>query len=309
MAVKYFGQFLLDKRIVTREDLLRAITLQEQKNLKLGELSVAIGCITQLQGRTNLKLGELATAMNTFVRATIGNALDTPFLSEMKLGEMLNEMSILARNQLNEVVSRQKKTHLYIGQSLVQVGAISTEQLYQYLEEYKADQARYASGHIEIPVVITNRATWEMTADLTYKMISDIIQLPITPGKCQAISEASTNFMMAAMDLTGDVEARYIISVSERLQRVVAKAILDKETIDCESAEVLEDTVMEFVNVVCGNVAAKCSQMGKVVNISPPVAIRSNACGMPIPPGQIGLCFPIDVGESEKMELILIIKS
>jgi CheY-specific phosphatase CheX len=113
---------------------------------------------------------------------------------------------------------------------------------------------------------------------------------------------------MAAMDLSGDIDARFIISVSRELQKSVAKAILGETSVDDEPAEVLEDTVMEFVNVVCGNIAAKASQSGKIVSISPPLSIRPDADGLPVPAGYAGLCFPILVGEGETMQLLLFVR-
>ena len=147
-----------------------------------------------------------------------------------------------------------------------------------------------------------------MIADLTCKMITRVIGLPFRAGKCQTVTMVDGNFMMAALDLTGDVEARYIISVSERIQKEIAKAILREESVDAEPVEVLEDTVMEFANVVCGNVAAKASQMGTVMNISPPVALHPPATGLQVPSDSLGLCFPIHVGENDRMEMILFIK-
>ncbi len=47
MAVKFFGQFLVEQGIVTSEALLNAINLQDKNNLKLGEMAVAMGLITQ----------------------------------------------------------------------------------------------------------------------------------------------------------------------------------------------------------------------------------------------------------------------
>jgi CheY-specific phosphatase CheX len=79
--------------------------------------------------------------------------------------------------------------------------------------------------------------------------------------------------------------------------------------VDGEPVEVLEDTVMEFVNVVCGNVAAKASQMGKILNINPPVSIHATPGGVPVPADHKALCFPIHIGDGDKMELILFIKN
>jgi CheY-specific phosphatase CheX len=287
MAVKFFGQFLVEKNLVSRDALLKAIELQEEKNLKFGEMAISMGYVTE---------------------ADIERAHNAQMSKDLKLGDLLVEMGVLTPEQMNEVFTRQKNTHLYIGEALVQVGALSSDNLLQYLNDFKADQALYVSDRIELPAGVDNTMIWEMTADLTYKMITRVLDLQFRPGKCQTIATAGSNFMMAAMDFSGDVEARYVISVSESVQKDVAKAILREESVDGEPAEVLEDTVMEFVNVVCGNVAAKASQMGKMININPPVTINPPAEGVPVPAGHIGLCFPIHLGEDKKMELLLFVK-
>ena len=288
MAVKFFGQFLVEKSIVTRESLIRAIDLQDQNNLKLGEMAVSMGYITQ---------------------ADIDRAHNAQMSKDMKLGDLLVEMGFLTINQLNDVITRQKNTHLFIGEALVQVGALTSDELQQHLAEFRDDQAQYVSDGIELPDGIANSKIWEMTADLTYKMITRVLNLPFRPGKSVLTTAINSNFMMAAMDLSGDVEARYLISVSEGLQKTIAKAILREESVDDEPVDVLEDTVMEFVNVVCGNVSAKASQMGTILNINPPVAIRPPDSGLPIPSGHTALCFPIHISDGEKMELILLIKN
>jgi CheY-specific phosphatase CheX/mannitol/fructose-specific phosphotransferase system IIA component len=288
MAVKFFGQFLVEQGLVSRDALISAIDLQDQKNLKLGEMAVSMGYITQ---------------------ADIERAHNAQMSKDMKLGDLLVEMGFLTLTQLNDVITRQKNTHLYIGEALVLVGALTSENLQKHLADFKADQAQYVSDGIELPPNIANSKIWEMTADLTYKMITRILDLQFRPGKCFISDALAPNFMMAAMDFSGDVEARYLISVSEGLQKSVAKAILHEKSVDSESTEVLEDTVMEFVNVVCGNVAAKASQMGVIMNINPPVTIHPPAAGLPVPEGHTALCFPIHIGDGDKMDLILLIKN
>jgi CheY-specific phosphatase CheX len=148
-----------------------------------------------------------------------------------------------------------------------------------------------------------------MTADLTYKMVTRVLDLKFRPGKCALAASISHNYMLAAMDFSGDVEARYLVSVSESLQKSIAKAILSEDSVDQEPVEVLEDTVMEFINVVCGNVAAKASQMGVIMNIDPPVTIHPSADGLPIDEHITALSFPIHIDDGDTMELILLIKN
>ncbi len=99
-------------------------------------------------------------------------------------------------------ITRQKNTHLYIGEALVQVGALTSEELQKQLDAFKADQAKYVSNGIELPITSANNNIWEMTADLTYKMITRVLDLQFRPGKCVLATAIPPNFMLAAMDLS-----------------------------------------------------------------------------------------------------------
>lgn len=288
MAVKFFGQFLVEKGVVSRNDLLQAIELQERKNLKLGEIALELGYVG---------------------RADIDRAHHAQLSRDMKLGDLLVEMGCLTLPQLNEVVTRQKNNHLYIGEALVAVNAITADQLREQLEVFRLDQAPYATDRIELPAGIPDSAIWEMTADLTCKMIRRMLDLPFRAEACRTATSLGNNFMMAAIDMSGDVEARYLLSVSEEVQKAIARAVLREESVDNEPVEVLEDAVMEFVNVVCGNVASKASQMGTIIDINPPVTVHPPATGLTVPDGRTGLCLPIHLVEGERMELALFIRN
>lgn len=287
MAVKFFGQFLVEQGAVTSEALLHAIELQERTNLKLGEMAVAMGYITA---------------------EDIERAHAAQLSKDMKLGDLLVELCILSPSQLQEVIDRQKATHLYIGEALVKVGALTPENLETYLAAFKADQAPYVADRIELPDWLANRDLWETTVDLTYKMITRVLGIQFRPGKCQEVSQLAANRMIAGMDFSGDATARYLLSVSENQQKTIAKAVLKEECVDTEPLEVLEDTVMEFVNIVCGNVVAKASQSGTTLEINPPITIHPPLNGLPVPDGYRALLFPIHINDNEVMELGLFIK-
>lgn len=288
MAVKFFGQFLVEQDAVTGESLLHAIELQERTNLKLGEMAVAMGFITQQD---------------------IETAHSAQLSKDMKLGDLLVELGFLSPKQLEEVIAHQKATHLYIGEALVKVGALTPEKLEQYLEAFKADQAPYVANRVELPAWLNeNTAAWEMTVDLTYKMITRVLGIQFRPGKFVEASVLSSNHMIAAMDLSGDLSARYLLSVSAGIQKTIAKAILKEDNVDHEDDEILEDTVMEFVNIVCGNVVAKASQMGVTLDINPPITLHPSSDGLVVPDNYRCVVFPIHVGDDEVMEMALFIK-
>ena len=193
MAVKFFGQFLVEKGAVTREALLAAIELQDKTNLKLGEMAVKMGLITQ---------------------ADIVRSHNAQYSKDIRLGDLLVEMGLLTSQQLLDVVEHQKKNHLYIGEALVQVNALTSEELQLQLAAFKADQAQYVSDRIELPPGLSNPAVWEMTADLTFKLITRVLGMNFRCEESRIISTIEASDLMAAMDFEGDVEARYLLSVS-----------------------------------------------------------------------------------------------
>jgi CheY-specific phosphatase CheX len=284
MGVKFFGQFLIEKGVITSADLQRALILQEQKNLKIGELALKLGLLTQ---------------------ADIIRAHNSQLSKDMKLGDILLEMGILGQEQLSDLLVRQKNSHLYIGEALVLAEAISSIELERQLEAFQEDQAVYASEQIEFPLQFGNSDIWGMAVDLTYKMITRVLGLRFRTENGRPVEAVPPAFMTAAMDFSGDLNGRYMLSVSAGLQKSIARIMLHEDSVENEPAEVLEDTVMEFVNVVCGNVAAKASQDGVIMEISPPVTLAPFAEGVPLADGCRAVCFPIHIEDGELMELII----
>lgn len=288
MAVKFFGQFLIEQDAITHEALLHAIELQEHTNLKLGAMAVQLGYITTQD---------------------IETAHTAQLSKDMKLGDLLVEQGFLTETQLNEVITHQKATHLYLGEALVKIGALTPDKLDHYLAAFKADQAPYLADRIDLPAWLAdNQSLWEMTVDLTYKMTTRVLGLQFRPGKFVESTIVASNHMIAAMDIDGDLTARYLLSVSADLQKIIAKAILKEEDVEDESDEILEDTVMEFVNIVCGNVVAKASQAGATLDISPPLAIYPPEQGLEAPAGFRCVIFPIHVNDAGVMEMALFVK-
>lgn len=114
----YFGNYLLNRGLVTSEQLKDALDLQNSVHLKLGVLAVNAGYMTpaqvseihQLQQKVDKKFGELA--------------IESGYLNEEKLEGLL---------------STQKQGHLLLGQALVDRDHLSLEQLHEAFEAYKRD--------------------------------------------------------------------------------------------------------------------------------------------------------------------------
>ncbi len=286
MAVKFFGQFLIEKGAVTRTDLLKAIDLQERTNLKFGETVVEMGLMTAVE----------------IARVHQGQRSE-----DLHFGEMAVKLGILTEAQVQEILTRQRNSHLYIGEALVKVGALSEHELESYLKEFKDDQLAYIAEKIEIPAGVQHKPIWEMVADLTYKMLTRVAGMSIRTGPCTVIDKLPKRPIIAEMGFSGSVSARYMLSVSENTRSLVAKAILDEESVENETVEVLDDSVKEFVNIVCGNIAAKAAQLGHSIDITPPEMRDCEKSGLDVPENHTGLMFPIYLSDGEVFELSIFI--
>src|SRR6266702_8142669 len=104
MAVMFFGQYLVEKNIVSREHLLQAIELQDAVNLSVGATAVAMGILTEVD----------VERINQAQRS-----------EDLRFGDLAVKLGLLIDEQFQQVLARQKSSHLYIGEALVRVGGIN----------------------------------------------------------------------------------------------------------------------------------------------------------------------------------------
>lgn len=108
MAAKFFGQFLLEKGVISSAQLLRALDVQRTSNPALGELAVAHGMITEAQAaginerqrREDRRFGDIAQAMGLLTDVEVGQLLDEQKSRRRMFGEILVDEGFLSREQL-----------------------------------------------------------------------------------------------------------------------------------------------------------------------------------------------------------------
>lgn len=287
MAVKFFGQFLLEQGAVSNDKLLQAIDLQEKTNLKFGEMALSMGLITEA-GIDKVHLAQQR--------------------EDLRFGDMALKLGVISAEQMQQVLTKQKNSHLYIGEALIEVGALEAGQLEPLLAAFKADQAVYQVEKVSIPAGVPSPEIWEMFADITFKMLTRVADIAYKAGPSEVVSVLGKNDVVAVMAFNGTVSGRYFVSVSSDIQRMIARAILREEDVSGEPAAVLDDTVMEFANIAFGNIAAKAAQMGQSIEISPPEVFHGSAGDIAVPPGQTGLRFPIFIADGKKAEMAVFIQ-
>lgn len=287
MAVKFFGQFLVEQRVVSSDQILQAIQLQEKRNLKFGDMAIQLHFVTERQMETAHKAQRR---------------------EDLPLGDMLVKLGFITNFQREAVIARQKAQHLYIGEALVEIGALDHARLEHYLNEFKLDQAAYVTDDIEMPAEVPHVDFCRFCADITYKLLKRMAGVRHRPAPAQVVDALEGNDVVVSMNMLGTVNAMFIVSVSRAIMSAIAKSVLEESDVSGEPDEVLVDTVKEFANVVLGNVVAKAQIKGYKVEIVPPELLEVGDGLIAVPEGMVGVYFPVVVPDGARCEFALFVQ-
>ena len=90
MAVMFFGQYLVEKGVVSREVLLQAIELQESVNLSVGAVAISMGLLTEAD------VERINQAQRT---------------EDLRFGDMASKLGLLNQEQFQQVLTKQKNNY------------------------------------------------------------------------------------------------------------------------------------------------------------------------------------------------------
>lgn len=122
MYTQFFGNYLLEKDIITTEQLLDALQEQSKVHLKLGTLAIHEGYMTA---------GE------------VDNIIIMQTHQDKKFGELAIEEGYLTEEQVNALLEAQKPDYLLLGQALIEKGILTNTQFENILIEYQSDNEIY----------------------------------------------------------------------------------------------------------------------------------------------------------------------
>jgi len=281
MGIQFFGEFLLDRWVITRGQLLEALELQEYRNLKFGALAVQRGFLRP----------EQVEAINDLQRGT-----------DRRFGDLALEKSWMSQEQVREIITLQKNSYLYLGEALLELGHVTEDVLERELAIFQEEQSRYNLEAVPVPPGVSGAELIAACVDLTRKLMLRVAGMlakagePIlaSPGMPDVARQLDFHLTIAVA-LGARPPVRYLLSVSSEVAVTIATRIL-KEDATRESEEVVEDAVREFCNNVCGNAVAKMSQRGVELELGPPEALA----GIPeLEAGAKAVIYPLKVSGGE----------
>lgn len=129
MFSQYFGNYLLNKELITIEQYKNVMNLQQSIYVKIGILAVNSGLLTATQVD---EIHHMQTRM------------------DKRFGELAIEMGYLTQSQLEDILSEQQTAHLLLGQALIDKDYMTLAQIEMALNDYKRD---YSLSDIQLKAI------------------------------------------------------------------------------------------------------------------------------------------------------------
>lgn len=265
MFSQSFGHYLLNRGLITREQLVDALEFQKSVHVKFGVIAVDEGYMTPVQvGEVHLKQKQV----------------------DKRFGEIAIELGYLTDEQVDELVSKQKQNHLFLAQALVDREYMTIDQFGTALHDYKNENSlsedqfeAFKSGSIE-SLVDNLLETQDSEKKAIYgkylslfaknliRFVDDQVYLEVAG---QTIPQTVNWFVH--QEIIGESPLFTAIAANEEVFLHIASQHAEEELTEVD--ELAKASVCEFLNLTNGIYLVNMSNWGFELNMKPQAVIES----------------------------------
>ncbi|WKY44740.1 chemotaxis protein CheX [Eubacteriaceae bacterium ES2] len=236
MYNKYFGNYLLKKRIVSPEQLKQVLKAQESARVMLGVLAIESGMMNAAQ---------------------INKVHGLQMTKDMRFGELAIAEGFITEENLAVLLKKQKESHVLLGQILLDQGILDYEAYEKILAAYKIDSG-FSDHEIEVlkgnntdeivRMIIGNDpelAIFEEYMELFVRNLVRFIDRDLIIEKPFAVDNFTYEYL-ASQQIVGDYKIATAICADAETA-VKFAAVYAEETIESMN-DLAKDALGEFMN-------------------------------------------------------------
>lgn len=261
MFTQFFGSYLLNRQLVTSEQLARAMSKQHDMRTKLGVLAINSGYMTASQ---------------------VDDVHDTQAREDKRFGDIAKEKNYLNETQIEELLGKQRTGHLLLGQALIDDKVMNYETFENCLNSYNRENAitdfDFASGSSNrIHAVLKkffcfqdykNGDMYTEYVSLFFKNIIRFIGDDFMPMNSSIIQKCDVKYLVS-QNITGEFNAYSAIDCDDKTSIVFASRFAEKEYI--ENDEQTKSAIGEFLTLQNGLFAVNMSNTSEInLELTPP---------------------------------------
>jgi CheY-specific phosphatase CheX len=253
MLAKFFGQWLVEREVITPEQLLEATELQNSKNITLGEAAISLNYLNTAQvERINIDQQR----------------------QDRRFGELAIEKNLINEAQMQELLALQKETNIFFGEAITRLGFLSEEQVEQELQGHKQSQLEHANLLQTSFEEVKEAETVRSFVDVTVKIFTRMIQQTVKIESISNTSVTQLDEVCFIQEVKGDKNFYYFLTLPKNHQLAIASKIVNMP--QTEVNEIVLDSAREFVNIVSGSGCVKMGEEGMDLHLNPPVVMQAN---------------------------------
>ncbi|MBN1270084.1 MAG: chemotaxis protein CheX [Kiritimatiellae bacterium] len=255
MPSRFFGQYLMEKGIITREMFLEAVRQQSAIDLPLCSQAITGGLLTEEQ---------VARLDQDGRRSAL-----PPLEEAVRLG-------MLTFSQLEELGNACPQKHLLFAEALIRKGFLSLSQAARALAQYRADFPDQPAVNSALPAdaAIPHR---DIVRAVLQAFMSVLVHYTKQVVRVASLStgppERVDTPWVFGQRIVSEVPCDIFLAVPEALALTIAREMLHAETVSMDDLAV--DAITEFLNVVVGTACGALSEAGLRAQAAPPEAISA----------------------------------
>lgn len=256
MLDRLMGAFLVEREIITKNQLAEIIKAQQSKRAKLGVVAVS-------------------EKLMTIAQAEQVNALQASM--DMRFGDIAVEKGYLTNAQVERLLQLQGNSYLSFIQCAVDLGVITMEQVVDLERDYRnylgvteTDMFEMKTGNIEkiVPIFLhTGNEVYKGIFTMAIKALYRLVDSHVWIGKSY-VANSIRDQDIGYQHFHGDVKGAVAISGNYEDIQKMAVGYTKEEFI--ETREDALDAVCELINCINGLYATEQSKSDVKIELEPP---------------------------------------
>ncbi|MBC8062565.1 MAG: chemotaxis protein CheX [Clostridiaceae bacterium] len=259
MFSQYFGQYLLNEKYLTSEQLKVALEYQQSVRLKLGVLAINAGYMNAEQAN---QVHQMQTK------------------ADKRFGEIAVDLAYVTEEQINELLSSQKFGHLLLAQALIDKDYMSLEKFEEAINEYKKKynisdtqfDALQKDDVDEIMNVYVKLEADKYGTEIKHyialfmRIVIRFIDSEVYTNEIMKVQEYKTKWA-ATQRIKNSLNLQTYISAESEVLVKVASRFAEEEFTSLD--EMAKDSVGEFLNLNNGLFLVAMSGIGVELSMDP----------------------------------------
>lgn len=266
MYAQFFGNYLLSRNAITKEQLIHAMQKKSSEHIKLGTLAIHAGYMTANEV-------DQIVIMQTH--------------QDKRFGELAVREGYLTEIQVAELLKQQNPDFLLLGQVLVDEGILDNNRLQTLMIEYQSDNELYEFNYseetretikhlVENFFVVAERSLSTFELSFLHLLFNNLIRFigddftPACPSSCR---EYPTNYCVSQR-IKGEFSVKLYIDMPETSCIDFASRYVDDNFTEFD--EYVQSSLEDFLNLHNGLFNVNMSNDSSIeLELDPPVTETS----------------------------------